>query len=63
MTSFQTAEVGELGFSFYTIRVGGEITKGQKEKEQDSPRLPWPCGEGEMRLRLVSDVPRFLIGK
>lgn len=53
----------ELCFSFYAIRPGGEIIKGQKEKEQESPGQSKSYRRGEIRLRLVRDVPRLLIEK
>lgn len=42
--------------SFYAIRLGEEIIKGQKEKEQESPGASKPCGKGETGLRLVREV-------
>lgn len=35
-------------FQLYAIRLGGEIIKRQKEKEQESPGPSEPCRKGEM---------------
>lgn len=40
----------------YAIRLGGEIIKRQKEKEQESPGPSKPCRKGEMELRLARAV-------